>query len=462
MINATPLRSQLLTICYAILLLSFTSCASTGKWTSKVTENDINFKATESNSPLKDFTGNYVTIVYLKNLGFEKIGQNTNDEDVAWLLSQGYRIIELDYSHNKKASATAINKDIIAINNNIANKSFCGYTNCSLNKSYVLFEGYRISRDVPYFIDNPKVYNRPKEYIKGDALHMDIIYPANTLVKAPTILSFSYSNSYATYDSDKGQLTDAHKDLRMFLPYTLAGFNDSFLEGLPAHGMAWAIADHPKYCSWGAGKPVNGKNDTYKSYQTNPDAAQKVKSAIRTLRKMSNELGLSQKIGIYGFSRGSTAGSLAIGDRTVENFENAGFNMGISDDIQAAALGPGVFDYTLIYNATDDGDSNLETRCEWAWGALDENFELWETMGASYLVESIATAPTLFFHNTDDAPYYQDQFIHLKAKLDSLNVPTATLINYGTGHSVPQASKDLNTLYSFFKSYLNPPILKTN
>ncbi|WNH09022.1 alpha/beta hydrolase family protein [Thalassobellus suaedae] len=459
MIKAISSRFQLLTICYILLFLSLTSCASTSKWTSKVINSNIPCKITESKSPLKDFTGNYITVVYLKNLGFEKIGQNTNDEDVAWLLSQGYRVIELDYNHDKKASATSINQDIIAINNDIANKSFCGYTNCSLNKSYVLFEGYRISRDVPYFIDNPKIYNTPKEYTKGDELRMDIIYPANPKVKTPTILSFSYSNSYATYDSDKGQLTDAHKDLRMFLPYTLAGFNDSFLEGLPAHGMTWAIADHPKYCPWGSGKPVNGKNDTYKSYQTNPDATQKVKSAIRTLRKMSDELGLSGNIGVYGFSRGSTAGSLAIGDKSVPEFENAGFNIGVSDDIQAAALVPGVFDYTQIYNTTDDGDSNLESRCEWAWGSLEDNFELWDTMGASYLVESSATAPTLFFHNTDDAPYYQDQFIHFKAKLDSLKVPTSTLINYGTGHSVPQRSKDLNILYDFFKTYLSPPSL---
>ncbi|MFI1771929.1 alpha/beta hydrolase family protein [Thalassobellus citreus] len=456
----TTSRFQIVCLGYILLFLSLNSCASTGKWLSITTENNINYTATESKSPKKDFTGNNITIVYLKNLGFEKIGQNTNREDVAWLLSQGYRVIELDYNHDKKASATNINKDIIAINKAISNKLFCNFTNCSLNKSYILFEGYRISRDVPYFIDNPKVYNTPKEYVEGDELRMDIIYPANPKVKPPTILSFSYSNSYATYDSDKEKLTDAHKDLRLFLPYTFAGFNDSFLEGLPAHGMAWAIADHPKYCPWGSGKPVNGKNDTYKSYQTNPDAAQKVKSAIRTLRKMSDELGVSGNIGVYGFSRGSTAGSLAIGDKSVSEFENTGFNIGISDAIQAAALGPGVFDYTKIYNASDDGDSNLETRCEWAWGNLEDNFELWNTMGASYLVESSATAPTLFFHNKDDAPYYQDQFIHLKAKLDSLKVPTSTLINYGTGHSVPQTSKDLNTLYSFFKEYLNPPSLK--
>ncbi|MEN3324715.1 DUF6807 family protein [Mariniflexile soesokkakense] len=449
-----------LTLYFALVFLSITSCASTGKWASKVTGSNINYKINEPKNPIKDFTGNYLTAIYLENLGFAKIGRNSNTEDVAWLLSQGYRVIELDYAKNKKAVPTNINKDIIAINNAIASGDFCGIKTCSTSKSYILFEGYRITRDVPYFKDDPTVYNTPTEYTKGDMLHMDIIYPANTEVTVPTVVSFSFSNSYATYDSDKKGLTDAHKNFRMFLPYTFAGFNDSFLEGAPAHGMAWAIADHPKYCPWGSGKPTNGKNDTYKSYQVNPDTAQKVKSAIRTLRAMSSELGLSGKIGVYGFSRGSTAGAMAVGDKIVSEFENAGFNMGIPDDVQAAALGPGVFDYTQIYNTIDDGDSNLETRCPWAWGKLEKNYDLWQSMSASYLVESSKTAPTLFFYNTDDDAYYHDQITHFKSKLDTLNIPTSTLINYGTGHAVPQTSEALNKLYDFFKKHLKPSTIE--
>ncbi|MFA9193866.1 hypothetical protein AAGV33_05565 [Flavobacterium sp. FBOR7N2.3] len=448
-----------ISILFFSLLATLNLWAACGKWTSKVTGGTIEYKTTESKNPIKDFNGNYLTVVYLKNLAIKKIGRNSIKKDVNWLLAEGYRVIELNYSKNRNAKALKINEDIIAINDSIAAGSFCGLKNCSQYKSYVLFEGYRIARDVSYFIDDPKVYNTPEQYIVGDSLHMDIIYPANAKVKVPTILSFSYSNSYANYDKDKGMLTDAFKDQRLNLAYSFAGFNDSFLEGAPANGMAWAIADHPKYCPWGKGKPVNGANDTYKSFQTNPDAAQKVKSAIRTLRVLGKQMGLSDKIGIFGFSRGSTAGSMAIGDKKVESLENTGFHIGISDDVQAAALGPGVFDYTLIYNTTDDGDKNLELRCPWVWGSLEENRKLWESMGSSYLVETKATAPTLFFYNTDDDAYYEDQIIHLKKKLDQLAVPTTSLINYGKGHAIPQTAKDLNTLYSFFKNYLNPPKL---
>jgi len=323
-------------------------------------------------------------------------------------------------------------------------------TNCSKYRSYVLSEGYRIARDVPFFKDDPTVYNYPASYTGGDSLRMDIVYPANASVKVPVVISFSYSNSY---------FGNANQNQRLNLAYTLAGFNDSFLEGAPAHGIAWAIADHPKYCPWGNGKPVGGANDTYKSYETNPDAAQKVKSAIRTLRKKGEELGLSGKIGVYGFSRGSDAGSMAVGDRVVPEFENAGINLGVSDDVQAALLGSGVFDFTYIYHSKDDGDSNLESRCPWAWGELAKNYDKWQKMGSYYLTETKASAPTLFFYNTSDANYYQEQITRFKAKLDSLGVPTSIVKDYGNGHAVPQTSSALSLLYDFLKSYLTPPSL---
>lgn len=456
----SKIRLPLPIIVLLLLSLTVASNAATGKWHSEVTGSCIVYRSTEPDSPIRDFAGNYPTVVYLENMGFKKIGQNSHAVDVAWLISQGYRVIELDYENCDRAITPIINEDIIAINDSIAAGSFCGYSDCSHYQSYVLFEGYRILRNVPYFKDDPTVYNTPAEYTVGDTLQMDIIYPANPSVAVPVVLSFSYSNSFATYDGSKKMLAGANRDQRLKLEYTLAGFNDSFLEGAPANGMAWAIADHPKYCSWGKGKPVNGKNDTYKSYETNPDAAQKVKSAVRTLRAMGEELGFSGKIGIFGFSRGSTAGSMAIGDRVVPEFENAGFHIGVSDDVQAAALGPGVFDYTLIYNASGDGDSNLEIRCPWAWGPLEENREKWEMMGSAYLVQTSATAPVLFFYNTDDELYYQDQIVHLKAKLDSLAVPNSTLVDYGTGHAVPQTSASLSTLYNFFKQYLVLPALE--
>jgi dienelactone hydrolase len=443
-----------------LFLLPLALNAASGQWNSPLAGEPIPYIVTEPESPQKDYKGKSMTVVYLENLGFGKIGQYSNADNVSWLLAQGYRVIELDYAnHSSMAVSLNINRDIIAINNALESGSFCGLNDCSNYRSYILFEGYRIARDVAYFKDDPTVYNYPDGYTEGDSLYMDIIYPANPREPIPVVLSFSYSNSHATYDKNTGELTDANKHMRLFLPYTLGAFDDSFLEGAPARGIAWAMADHPKYCPWGSGKPVGGANDTYKSYQTNPDAAQKVKSAVRTLRAKSQELGLSGKIGIYGFSRGSDAGAMAVGDRSVPEFENAGLHIGVSDDVQAAALGPGVFDFTQIYNTTDDGDKNLETRCPWAWGPLKDNYELWEKMGAAYLVQSGLSAPVLFFYNTTDSHYYLDQIQKFKEKLEEWAIPPVSLVDYGSGHSVPKDSASLKKLYDFFDQYLTPPSL---
>lgn len=427
--------------------------ASDGQWSSSLLKTQINYTVTEAPSPKKDYKGKYFTVVYLENLGFDKLGQYSNADNVAWLLEQGYRVIELDYAHHARAISPLINKDIIAINKALASGTFCGASNCSDYRSYILPEGYRIARDVSYFKDDPTVYNYPDTYTEGDSINMDIIYPANTKEPVPVVLSFSYSNSDAR---------DAYKNYRLFLPYTLSGFDDSFLEGAPARGIAWAIADHPKYCPWGNGKPVGGPNDAYKSYQTNPDAAQKVKSAVRTLRAKSAELGLSGKIGIYGFSRGSDAGAMAVGDRSVPEFENAGLHIGLSGAVQAAALGPGVFDFTQIYNESNDGDGNLETRCPWVWGDLKDNYDLWEKMGAAYLVQSGKSAPVLFFYNTNDARYYQDQIKKFQEKLDDWGVPCTSLVNFDSGHSVPKDSASLKRVYDFFDQYLTPPSVQVD
>lgn len=422
------------------ILSSLPGLSNSGTWISNTVNLPLPYAIHEAATPKLDLTGKTMTVVYLIRPGFAKLGQNDTATDVEWLLQQGYRVVVLDYNNHPEAKSPGINTDIKLINQQLAAGNFCGLTNCSQTRSYILFDGYRLQRDVAFFKDDPTVYNHPTYYTDGDSLYMDIVYPANPINPAPVILSFSYSNS-----------TYVTKHQRLNLANTLAGFNDTFLEGAPARGFAWAIADHPKYANWGNGKPVGGANDTYKSYQVNPDAAQKVKSAIRTLRFHGQQLGLSAEIGIYGFSRGSDAGAMAIGDRYVEHFSNTGLHPGIDEKVQAAALGPGVFDFTQIYNYLNDGDGNLETRCPWAWGTLQDNYALWESMGAAHLVETNASAPVLFFYNTTDAGYYQDQVAQFRSKLQQKGVATKLIIDYGTGHSVPQSGEALDSMYHFFK-----------
>lgn len=438
-----------------LLTISPTLYAGSGQWSSTTLSSKISYTTISPTNALKDQNNKYMTIVYLENLGFKKISQNSNDEDVQAMVDEGYRVIRLDYQGNAKAVSPDINLDIMAINDQLNKGSMCGFSSISPIRSYILMEGYRIRRDVSYYHDDPTVYNwpgSPYTESEGDSLYMDIIYPTNPSTSVPVLLSFSYSNSYATLSG--GKLTAAHYHQRLFLGYTLSMFDDSILEGAPANGIAWAIADHPKYCDWGQGKPKGGNNKDYGSIETNPDAARKVKSAVRTLRSVGESLGLNGEVAIYGFSRGSTAGSIAIGNLDVADFQDTsrGRFPETDDHVQAAILGPGVFDYTLL-----PSDKNEYKHCTAVWGDLSSHRETWEKQGSSYLCTTSATAPALFFYNTSDDAYYATQANNLKSKLEQLNVATDLIKDYGNGHSVPTDLTNLQKIYDFLTAHLSVP-----
>lgn len=421
------------------LLAGMTALAATGKWHSVALDADVTYNTADASKAFKDASGKYATIVYLENLGFEKVGQNTNAEDVAWLLSQGYRVIELDYGRSAKAVSPTLNLDIQAINSALQSGTFCAMSNCSAHRSYVLMEGYRIKRDVPYYLDDPTVYNYPDAYAasKGDSLYMDIVYPANPRVPVATLLTFSYANSHST-----------NKHGRMYLPYTFGQFKDSFVEGVPAIGMAWAVADHPKYCDWGQGKYKGGANKSLGSIEVNPDAVRKVKAAIRTLRGVGKGLGLGQNVAVTGFSRGSTAASLAVGDKYVADFE-ANERGGYSDEsssIQAAVLGPGVFDYAQMPTTSREYTNTK------GWVTANPSAG-WDVQSAINLIQTKASAPTLFYYNDDDEAYYATQSSAMQKKLKEVGVDYELIKNHGKGHSVPQKVEDLAKMYDFLLKY---------
>ena len=156
--------------------------AATGTWHSTATDSNLTYTTlSPTGTAAKDVDGKAMTVVYLENLGFQKIGQNSNAEDVAWLRSEGYQVIELDYGHHEKAVSPTLNADIIAINSSLQSGKFCG-CNCSPSRSYILMEGYRIQRDIAYYHDDPTVYNYPDVYkdSEGDWLYLDLVYPCTT------------------------------------------------------------------------------------------------------------------------------------------------------------------------------------------------------------------------------------------------------------------------------------------
>ena len=436
------------------------SMAATGQWTSVVTETSINYTASKATgTAATDQNGKPMTVVYLENLGFPKPGQVSNADNVAWLRQQGYQVIELDYEYNDLAVSPTLNKDIVSINSSLQTGKFCGQ-NCSPSRSYILMEGWRICRDISYYKDDPTVYNYPDAYktTAGDSLYLDLIYPADPTTSVPVVVTFSYSNSFAT--ASNGKLTDANKHQRMYLPNFWGTFNDSFVEGASAVGFAWAVCDHPKYCDWGQGKYSGGANKSLGAIEVNPDAARKVKSAIRTVRGVGSSLGLNGDVVVTGFSRGSTAAALAVGDGRISTFEDAsrGRFADESSQVQCAVLGPGMFDYQSALTS-----SNEYTRMS---AYVSKTGQPWLQQGALATIQTSASAPTLFYHNTDD--YYADQNKDpqglyatqaqlMKAALDHVGVLTETVTGYSTGHAVPQSATDLQRMYDFMLSHVVTP-----
>ncbi|MBQ2402460.1 MAG: prolyl oligopeptidase family serine peptidase [Prevotella sp.] len=451
MMKQTRLITSVITLMAMLCLFSASANAGSGKWLSVTAGCEIAYTTHDTpKQPALDYNGKRMTVVYLTNLACEKIGRVSNEENIRWLLDEGYQVIELDYGHHAMTVSPYINRDIIAINKALNKGEFCGMENISADRAYILFEGYRIRRDVAYCKDNPTVYNYPEEYktMEGDTLYMDIVYPENPSRRVPTILSFAYSNSYAGTAGEGYTAKYRHK--RMFLGYTLAMFNDSFLEGAPAAGMAWAIADHPKYCDWGRGNRTDGRQKEFGSIEINPDAARKVHAAIRKLRSEGRKLRLGKDIALYGFSRGSTAASLAIGDAPHKEWTRPtdGLSCKGSSKIQAALLGPGVFDYAAMSESSREY-KNMTTYCS----SVRDSAEAWRQQGGIYSIKHKSVPCFLFYNTTDDAEY-ATQMKRLTDVLDRTGSTYEMLTDYGKGHSVPQETDHLNRMYCFLKKLM--------
>jgi hypothetical protein len=86
--------------------------------------------------------------------------------------------------------------------------------------------------------------------------------------------------------------------------------------------------------------------------------------------------------------------------------------------------------------------------------------------GALATIKTNASAPTLFFYNTDD--YYKDnnknpqglyssQAALMKAKLDEVGTATEVLSGYSSGHNVPQTTDKLQVMYDFLLAHIPVP-----
>lgn len=419
-----------------LLFLAGIGSAKAGLWASVATDTVIETTVIEPDPPVSP----PALMVYLQNLSCDRIGQEPDESIIADFTAGGCRVVVLDYAGHDRASSPFLNADVLRIRQQIGAGVFPGSTglNEHKNQCYILHEGYRLLRNVPYYLNDPEVYAGSDS---NATLRMDIAYPSQPDRPVPVVMEFSTSNSY-----------DGNEDDRMRNDYAFTGTADTILEGAPAAGIAWAMADHPKYRSWGSPK-------LYSGFEVNPDTIRKVRSAVRVLREVGATVGLSGNIFIHGFSRGATAGSLAIGDRADPAIDSAGYSTALASRVQAVLLGSGLYDYSHA-GGTITGDPpgtevDIYNRFVIAWGSTASNLPLWERQGALAYMTTKASAPVFLSYNTDDGTYYPYQAQLLEAKLASLGVPHQVVTGTG-GHKVTTSPSTLTAIYDFFNAHTNP------
>jgi hypothetical protein len=418
-----------------MLLAGLSTDALAVSWTSSATGGAIIVTVTEPNPAVSP----PALIVYLKNLSCERIGQEPDASIIADFTAHGYRVVTLDYAGHVKATAPFLNADVLKIRNEIGTGAFPGSTglNAAKNQCYILCEGYRLMRNVPYYLNDPAVYSGSDS---GAELHMDIAYPSQPSHAVPIVLEYSTSNSYLGNEDD-----------RMNNGNAFTGTTDTILEGAPGAGLAWAMADQPKYRAWGS--PT-----LYSGFEVNPDTIKKVRSSVRVLREVGATLGLSGNIVIHGFSRGASAGSMAAGDLAVTTIDSAGYSTALSSRVQAVLLGSGIYDFSHSGGTTTGDPAGTQVdiygRFVTAWGATATNLMLWQTEGALYYMATAATAPVFLSYNTDDGTFYPYQAQLMNAKLTSLGVPYQVVTGTGA-HHVTTNSTTLTAIYDFFKAHTN-------
>ena len=77
--SVNELHSMRKHITIVLLFLANMVMAGTGKWESQVTGTLLNYTTfSATTTAATDINGKPMTVVYLENLGFQKIGQNSN------------------------------------------------------------------------------------------------------------------------------------------------------------------------------------------------------------------------------------------------------------------------------------------------------------------------------------------------------------------------------------------------
>lgn len=393
-----------------VIFVFLAACATAGAaektaWPSATTGKSLSGEVLAP--PDLDLSKPIATVVYLKNLSIPRLGQEPDEPILSDLVKDGDLVLVLDYAHDPKAISPDLNADMLKLRQDITAKKLLGDYKVDPSHKFILVEGFRLKRDVPFDRDAKRV------------LAMDIQYPSKPTSPVPVLMEITCDNANRM---GNGSLLFCH---------------DTLLDGGMAAGFAGAMIDHP------VDPPYHGLDDPM------PQLIYRLKSAVRTLRSLSPELDLNGNIGAVGFSRGGPMAALlaVTGDRP--DLEGDGPHRNVSSRVQAALVFGGRYDFMKV-----EPDDSMYKRFEKAWGPRDSNADKWADHGAAkYLTKD--AAPMFLDTSNAESKEYQEQLALFAQELTDAGVEHVYQVdNDGRGHRVPTDPKTLSEIYQFFAKHL--------
>lgn len=339
-----------------------------------------------------------VTVVELAGLTNRSVDRSISDEARRRHLASGARFIRLDYGGQSAAQFPEICQDIAKLRSELLQGAGIAPWVADANRVFIVPEGFGLMIDVEYFADE----QRP--------LALDLAYPlsGNAEASAPCLLEFSCDN------------------VDRMGNYSLVACRDTLLEGFATLGYAIAMADHP------VAPP-------YKGIDLFPESELRVRQAPVVVRRLANSLGLSGKIGVVGFSRGSGMALLLAGESRAEDW-----------GADAAVILSGRFSYLELL----EGDHML-ARYEKAWGARQDFSERWREHGALDRIGAPAI-PLFLSINSGEDEHAQFQMRRLRERLSEAGHTFAFVPDEdGRGHKVPISPEVLLPMQRYFAERLS-------
>lgn len=354
----------------------------------------------QSNTPLP-------LVLYLKNLAVPRVGTESDETILRDFHEQGFLVVTLDFANHTNARVPFINRDLGKLRDDIRAKKFLGEYQLDDAHIYIVPEGCRLKRDVPFYRDGERT------------LAMDVIYPSKPRQSVGALIEFSCDNQNRYGNT------------------SLSICSDTLLDAFATEGFAVVMADHPVAAP-------------YKGLDPMPDCARKIKAAVRVLRAEGEKLGLNGKIAPVGFSRGSGMALMLATTAGMTEFEGFGEHTNISSAVQGAVVMSGRFTYLDLLP-----DDKMLPRYAQAWGARDANLEAWRRHGAlDYLTKS--TVPLFLTINCSEGADALHQMEVLQRRLKALGGEfTFKMDNEPRGHRVTFDPKILSAMRRYLKKQLN-------